>query len=194
MASPALGDPHTEWERTRPDIIVYRPKGNQDTDNEHFLVFEAPDGNGLMAIWTQSSVEGHGDNHTAFSRSTDGVHWDEPVVIAGKYPGVDSFQASWAFPVVADSGRIYCFFTKETPKTDIRQASGVMGCVYSDDVGHTWQTGADILVPKDRYDNPDPDIPPQLDYLAETDPRWAGLLVYRVYPDQQSCGCPAAHS
>jgi hypothetical protein len=161
MTVPPLGDPATEWQRSQPDIVVFRPKGDQpDTDNEHFLVFEAPGGNELLAIWTQSSVEGHGDNHIVFSRSADGIHWADPVVIAGKYPGVDARQASWAFPVVADTGRIYCFFTKETPKTDMRQHCGVMGCVYSDDSGHTWQVGADQPVPKNQYDNPDPEIPP----------------------------------
>ena len=49
-------DQDTEWQRSEPDIVVFRPKGGDrhDTDNEHFLVFESPSGNGLLALWTQS--------------------------------------------------------------------------------------------------------------------------------------------
>ena len=44
-----------------------------DTGNEHFLVFDGPDGS-LMAVWTQSSVENYSaampaDQHIAFARS-----------------------------------------------------------------------------------------------------------------------------
>ena len=42
---------------TRPDYIVYIPKSmdgsTHDTGNEHFLVFDGPDGS-LMTVWTQS--------------------------------------------------------------------------------------------------------------------------------------------
>lgn len=161
MTTPPLGDIATEWQRSQPDVVVFRPLGDRpDTDNEHFLVFEAPGGDELLAMWTQSSVEGHGDNHIAFSRSADGINWAEPEVIAGSFPGRNERQASWGFPIVADTGRIYCLYTKETPKVDLKQIGGVMGCVYSDDNGHTWQVGADNPVPKNQYDNPDPDIPP----------------------------------
>jgi len=43
-----------EWLRTNPDVIVYLPKGENDGDNEHFLVFEAPKSEELIAIWTQT--------------------------------------------------------------------------------------------------------------------------------------------
>lgn len=150
-----------EWKRTNPDIIVYLPKGVNDGDNEHFQVFKAPKSDELLAIWTQSSVEGRGDNRAAFARSMDGVHWSDPVIIKGKGPGRENEgQASWAFPVVAQTGRIYCFYTKELEKIDARQCSGVMGTLYSDDNGYTWTAGTDIPVPKTKFDNPDPDTPP----------------------------------
>ena len=150
-----------EIQRTEPDMVVYAPKGDSDGDNEHFLVFKAPKSDELLAIWTQSTVEGRGDNRVAFARSSDGVHWSDPTILKGKAPGrKETRQASWAFPVVAKTGRIYCFYTKETEKTDQRQGGGVMGSMYSDDNGRTWTDGADIPVPKTKYDHPDPDTPP----------------------------------
>jgi hypothetical protein len=60
-------------------VTVYRPKegGINDGDNEHFLVFESSKGD-LLAMWTQSSVEGRGDNHIVLARSRDRVKWDAP--------------------------------------------------------------------------------------------------------------------
>jgi hypothetical protein len=63
-----------ELHATRPDFVVFVPeiKGGEvsDTGNEHFLVFDGPDGS-LMAVWTQSSAEAQPDQHIAFARSTD---------------------------------------------------------------------------------------------------------------------------
>jgi len=152
--------PKKEWLRSEPDIVVFRPRTNEEGDNEHFLVFEAPKSNELLAIWTQSSVEGRGDNRAVFARSKNGKDWSEPTVIAGKGLGRNEGQASWAFPIVSKNGRIYCFYTKELDKVDSRQMSGVMGCHYSDDNGYTWIAGKDITVPKNKFDNQDASIPP----------------------------------
>ncbi len=148
-----------EWLRTNPDAIVYLPKGENDGDNEHFLVFEAPKSDELLALWTQSSVEGRGDNRAVLARSMDGLSWSDPVVITGKGPGRNDAQASWAFPVVSEKGRIYCFFNKEIDQIDRKQSSGVMGCRYSDDNGYSWIVGEDIMMPKNKFDNPDPAVP-----------------------------------
>ena len=148
-----------EWLRTKPDVIVYLPKSEHDGDNEHFLVFEAPKSDEVLAMWTQSSVEGRGDNRAVLARSLNGEEWSEPITIAGKGPGRTDEQASWAFPVVSEKGRIYCFYNKEIDKIDMKQISGVMGCRYSDDNGYSWIIGKDIWVPKNKYDNPDPDYP-----------------------------------
>lgn len=81
--------------RSSPDHVVYVPKSldgvTHDTGNEHFLVFDGPDGS-LMAVWTQSSYEGAGDHRIMFSRSDDeGVTWSSPLKIAGpEEPGKDS--------------------------------------------------------------------------------------------------------
>jgi len=151
--------PQPEWRRTQPDIIVFRPRSDEEGDNEHFLVFEAPKSEELLAIWTQSSVEGRGDNRAVIARSNNGRDWSEPVIITGKARDRKDPQASWAFPVVSAKGRIYCFFNKELEKIDVKQMSGVMGCFYSDDNGHTWIEGKDIWVPANRYSHPDPEVP-----------------------------------
>lgn len=155
-------DPATDWKRSEPDLAVYVPKGedHHDTDNEHFLVFPTPTGKELLALWTQSSVEGRGDNRAMLARSADGVTWTEPKRIAGTAPGGNEPQASWAFPVVAKTGRIYVFFTKQGELNDGNpQGCGTMGCRFSDDEGHTWRDGADIPMPRNRFDNPDPRVP-----------------------------------
>ena len=156
------GDPNAEWRRSNPDIVVYLPKGGDinDGDNEHFLVFESPGGD-LLAMWTQSSCEGHGNNHIVIARSNDGTTWSEPRRIAGSRKGSDELQSSWSFPVVSKQERIYCFYTKELPKSIVedRQGSGAMGCVYSDDNGYIWKFGKDIFMPRNKYDNPDPSVP-----------------------------------
>ena len=149
----------TEWQRSQPDIVVYLPGGGRDTDNEHFLVFAAPSGEELLAVWTQSSCEGRGDNHLVIARSADGEQWSEPVFVVGAR-GEGERQASWGFPVVARTGRIYLFHTRETEIVDNnRQGSGAMGCVFSDDAGRTWVQGDDVPMERNRFDHPDPDVP-----------------------------------
>ena len=126
-------DETKEWQRSNPDIVVYRPKRGElnDGDNEHFLVFPSPKSDDLLAMWTQSSVEAHGDNHIALARSSDGVNWSEPVWVAGTHKDTDEDQASWGFPVVSRRGRIYCFFGESRRGTQGGE-SGTMGCFYSD--------------------------------------------------------------
>ena len=155
-------DPQTDWSRSNPDRLVYLPRGGDlnDTDNEHFLVYEAPAGDELLALWTQSSCEGQGDNHLVLSRSPDGKTWSEPVRIAGTSPGGNEKQASWGFLLISKTGRIYCFFTREVERFDnSRQGSGTMGCLVSDDNGHTWTEHDDIPMPRNRFDHPDPAVP-----------------------------------
>ena len=149
-----------EWKRSNPDIAVFIPREDIYTgDNEHFLVFASPSGEWL-ALWTQSSVEGHGDNHLVLSRSTDQLSWSEPRYVVGARRGEKGNQASWGFPVVSNEGRMYILYTKDVGIYDVdSQTTGTMGCVYSDDDGHTWKTGSDIPMPRNRYDHPDPAVP-----------------------------------
>lgn len=160
LAQIRAGDPATEWKRSKPDVIVYLPKGGElnDGDNEHFLVFESPKGD-LLAMWTQSSVEAFGDNHIMLARSKNGRFWSEPTRIVGPRKGEKIPQASWGFPVVSCRGRIYCFYCKDSasPERDERGRTlktNDMGVVYSDDDGHSWIPGEDIPWPKAEYDHP----------------------------------------
>ncbi len=152
----------TDWKRSNPEIVVYIPRGGDlnDTDNEHFLVFEAPKSDEYLAMWTQSSCEGRGDNHIVLARSADGAEWGEPVLIVGTPAGTTEPQGSWGFPVVSDSGRLYCFYLRECEVPDNhRQSSGALGCMVSDDNGHSWSDSTDIPMPRNRLDHPDPSIP-----------------------------------
>ncbi len=157
-----LGDPDVEWKRSNPDIEVFVPTGSgiYNGDNEHFLVFEAPKSDELIAIWTQSSVEGRGDNHLVMARSKDTKNWSNPKYLVGAKYGKGGLQASWGFPLVTEKGRIYIFYTKEIERYDNSpQLSGTMGCIYSDDNGYTWSDPKEIKMPRSKYDNPDINIP-----------------------------------
>lgn len=152
-----LGDPLTEWQRTNPDEILYLPKNTRgyDTDNCQLHVFPSPSGAELLALWTQSSVEGGGDNRLLLARSSDGRKWSSPrYVIGAQRPG--ERQASWGFPAVTLRGRLYIFYLKETPAYDNnRQESGHMGCLYSDDDGHTFSPPGEVAIPRSKYDAAD---------------------------------------
>lgn len=157
-----LGDPDVEWKRSNPDIRVFVPTGSgiYNGDNEHFLVFKAPQSKELLALWTQSSVEGRGNNHLVMARSEDAVTWSKPKYLVGAGYGKGGLQASWGFPVISKTGRIYVFYTREIEKYDNnRQGSGTMGCIFSDDNGFTWTRPGEIKMPRSQYDNPDASYP-----------------------------------
>jgi hypothetical protein len=157
-------DLNIELQKTHPDTIVYVPQSTDgstgDTGNEHFLVFDGPDGS-LMAVWTQSSFEGHPDQRIVFSRSTDRGHtWAPPTRIAGPDLQAGRGMASWGFPLVSRSGRIYVIYSRHTGVNDIfTHTSGRMAGIYSDDCGQTWADEQFIPMPRSRWDNPDPSVP-----------------------------------
>jgi hypothetical protein len=157
-----LGDPDVEWKRSNPDILVFVPTGSAiyNGDNEHFLVFRAPQSEELLALWTQSSLEGRGDNHLVLARSADAINWSEPEYLVGAEYGIGGLQASWGFPIVTEKGRIYIFYTKEIEIHDNnRQGSGTMGCIFSDDNGYTWTKPGEVEMGRSKYDNPDKKYP-----------------------------------
>ena len=144
-----IGTPEDEVHRSKPDVVVYIPREGDDYndgDNEHFLVFESPKSKTLLAMWTQGMMEPFGDNHIMLARSSDGINWSEPEWIVGTHKGTIETQASWGFPVVSKSGRIYCLYTK-SPQGVLGGCTGIMGGLYSDDEGQTWTEGPDIKIP-----------------------------------------------
>lgn len=153
-----------EIRRTKPDFIVYKPHSmdgsTADTGNEHFLVFDGPDGS-LMAVWTQSTFEGKPDQRIVFSRSDDKGHkWTSPQVIAGCKPHLKDNMASWGFPMVSKKGRIYVLYSKHIGMNDIwTHTTGLMAGIYSDDAGKTWTKEQVIPMPRSKWDNPDPKMP-----------------------------------
>ena len=142
---------HQESQRTRPDYTVYVPGSldgsTRDTGNEHFLVSPHPQG-GLFAVWTQSSYEGEPDQRIVFSRSRDGgATWTAPQFVAG--PADGGGIASWQFPLISKSGRIYLYYNRYIGRHDFAMSTcGVMAGRYSDDGGETWS--AEQVVPMPR--------------------------------------------
>ncbi|MGE4564834.1 MAG: exo-alpha-sialidase [Victivallaceae bacterium] len=153
--------------RTGPDYVVYAPKHADgldfDAGNEQPMIFDAP-GGVLMAVWTQSSYEGAGDHRIMLSRSFDaGRSWDGPRMLAGSpRPGAEEKQASWGFPLISKSGRIYVIYNQFTGRIDYHhQMTGEMVGIYSDDGGGSWSAPAMMAAPRSRcYDHPDRSCPP----------------------------------
>ena len=155
-----------EVERTHPDYRVYLPRSSDgsegDSGNEHFLVFDGPDGS-LMVVWTQSTYEGRPDQHIVFSRSEDGgTTWSTPKTIAGggADPRTGRGMASWGFPLVSGSGRIYVLFNQHIGLNDIfSHTTGGMGGIYSDDSGRTWSGIETVPMAGSSWDIRTRDIP-----------------------------------
>ncbi len=159
-----------EIERSAPDYIVYRPGSVDgstfDTGNEHFLVFDGPDGS-LMAVWTQSTHEGAGDHRIVFARCDDegspasgGQAWSAPLRIAGPGKPGAGHIASWEFPLVSRSGRIYVIYNQYQGRDDVGPTfTGTMDCVCSDDLGKTWSAPHTIPMKRSPYDHPDSSVP-----------------------------------
>lgn len=152
---------------TQPDFVVFVPEvtdqGVTDTGNEHFLVFDGPDGS-LMTVWTQSSAEAQPDQHIAFARSTDeGVTWTKPRIIAGPRKAGEGHIASWGYPLVSKQGRIYVLYSQHIGKVDnFPHHTGWLHGIYSDDNGQTWSAPQNVPVARSIRDNPDPSFPPNM--------------------------------
>jgi hypothetical protein len=81
-------------------------------------------------------------------------------VIAGPIPPGAGNLASWGFPLVSRSGRIYVLFSKHVGVFDtFFHTTGLMAGVYSDDAGATWSSPEVIAMPRSIYDHPDHSYP-----------------------------------
>lgn len=154
-----------EAQRSRPDYIIYIPRhwdsSSQDSHNEHLLVFEGPH-RWLMAVWTQSLRQPGPANRIVFARSKDdGVTWSPPVHVAGPRSADDPApMASWGFPMVSRSGRIYVIYNQHQGVSGwIPMHTGTMDGVYSDDDGQTWSRSQTIPMPPSPFDDPEGKIP-----------------------------------
>lgn len=153
-------DYELEITRTKPDYTIFKPTLNNDTGNEHVLVFDAPDGS-LMVVWTQSSYEGAGDHRIVLSRSKDnGKNWSQPVRIAGPSQKGQCNQTSWGFPLVSKSGRIYVLYNQYQGIADFHhQVTGTMDAIFTDDLGKSWSNPQTIPMKRSPYDHPNPKYP-----------------------------------
>lgn len=154
-----------ELAKSKPDYVAYVPRhydgSTGDWNNEHFLVFDGPDGS-MMAVWTQSDKSGPIANRIMFQRSTDeGVTWSAPVRIVGPADQKDPVHmASWAFPMVSKRGRIYVIYNQNTGSMGwVKMHTGKMAGIYSDDNGKTWSKGQFIDMPVSQYDDPEGKVP-----------------------------------
>ncbi|MDR2441349.1 MAG: glycoside hydrolase [Planctomycetaceae bacterium] len=162
----------TDLQFSKPDYVVFvpeiEPEKLGDMYNDHFQVFDKPNGK-LFAIWCQASIEGAPDQHVAFSRSLDkGKTWEKPHVLAGNKTVAEGIAnngaiASWAFPMVSKSGRIYVLYNQFVPGkvSTNRQHTGIMLGIYSDDDGETWTKPEEIIMPRTSNDGTDTTIPPE---------------------------------
>lgn len=146
--------------RSKPDYIIYVPKhwdsSTHDSHNEHLLVFEGPHG-WMMAVWTQAQRQPGPDNRILFARSKDGgVTWSEPVHVAGRrVPDGTGHMASWGFPMVSKSGRVYVIYNQHQGVAGwVPMHTGTMDGVFSDDDGETWSKPQSVPMPRSPYDDP----------------------------------------
>ena len=70
--------------------------------------------------------------------SDEGETWAPPTRLVGPcWPG-DGLIASWGYPMVSKSGRIYVVYNQHQGAIDVTdQFTVTMDCVYSDDAGKT---------------------------------------------------------
>ncbi len=188
---------------TKPDYVMFVPKQLEwESDNVHLYVVEHEKYGGLLAFWTQSTFEGTGNNHLVFAGSRDGGKtWTAPKFILGsraatKEDAKNEAQASWGFPIVTKSGRIYLFYYRELPGVvdNHRQLTGAFAAIYSDDCGESWSESVDIKQRKTPYDGDEyiqDDIVFELPMRGPDGKYLAGFTKYvsKRIPEERQGGC-----
>lgn len=188
---------------TDPDYVMFIPDQLEwESDNVHLYVVEHEKYGGLLAFWTQSTFEGTGNNHLVMAESRDGgTTWSKPKFIVGSHAmtredAKKETQASWGFPIVTASGRIYLFYYREVLGVidNSRQLTGIFAAMYSDDCGETWSESADIgqrLTPYDGDEYIQDDIVYELPMRGPNGKYLAGFTKYvsRKIPEENRGGC-----
>ncbi|MBT4821729.1 MAG: exo-alpha-sialidase, partial [Lentisphaerae bacterium] len=88
------------------------------------------------------------------------MSWTEPLQVAGTSSSGEGRQASWGFPMVSTSGRIYVLWNQFQGPIDFHhQFTGTMDGRYSDDEGRTWSLPQTVPMPHSPYDHPDGNMP-----------------------------------
>ena len=188
---------------TSPDHVMFVPKQLEwESDNVHLYVVEHEKYGGLLAFWTQSTFEGTGNNHVVMAGSRDGGRtWTKPKFIIGsrattKEDAKNEAQASWGFPIVTRSGRIYLFYYRELLGVidNHRQLTGAFAAIYSDDLGEHWSESVDIKQRKTPYDGDDyiqDDIVYEVPMRGPDGKYLAGFTKYvsRKIPEELQGGC-----
>jgi hypothetical protein len=109
-------------------------------DQPYVVITE--DGHWLCVLTTGKGKEGGRDQHIIATISeSQGKTWSAPIDIEPSGPP----EASWVMPLKVPSGRVYVFYTYNTPNLATWQGKPVradsFGDIvfkYSDDGGHTW--------------------------------------------------------
>lgn len=73
-------------------------------------------------------------------------------------------MASWGFPLVSRSGRIYVLFSRHMGVNDFStHTAGRLAGIYSDDEGESWSAAAFLpMAPRSVFDHIDPNVPPNV--------------------------------
>ena len=147
-----------DWRRTNPDLVVFLPPAPPYYPEaaDHVLVDYTPGGD-LLAIWTMGLEPNRKDFNVVYARSMDGgVNWTSPTPI--HEPGALGHTSQFGWPVISETGRIYCFYNR-TVGIGLPSVANIR-CRYSDDDGYTWvDGGVEIPYRRTKWDHPDPDVP-----------------------------------
>ena len=170
---------------TKPDFVVFVPEvtdaGVNDTGNEHFLVFDGPDGS-LMAVWTQELPPRRSRTSTSPSRAarTRARPGRSRASSPGRRSRATGHMASWGYPLVSKKGRIYVLYSQHIGKTDcFVHHTGWLHGIYSDDNGATWSKPQNVPGRAQHQRQPRPDHAAEHALLAETAAARQGRQVFR---------------
>ena len=121
------------------------------------------------------------DQHIAFAAVRDeGVTWSKPRIIAGPKKAGEGHMASWGYPLVSKSGRIYVLYSQHIGKFDsFFHHTGWLHGIYSDDNGADLVAAAECPRRAEHQRQPRCRHAAQHALLAETAATGQGRQVFR---------------